>query len=344
MHQKHIVLCYKKFTGCDVSHQGMGVTAMYNAKSLVYAGYAAQALPIFGADDLSQIIHESETHTHPITHVVLMAQFIDIHSLSKMIRRFPFIKFAQVCHSNIAFLTAEPPAIDLIRAGIDLETGVSNFHVAGNNNRFCHAIELMFGRPISFLPNLYWIHHREPVNRPLWNGGTLKIGIFGSARIYKNMGTAIAAAVQLTSQLKCHSEIWINSGRNDGTGNIVKRTAVAWTKNLPHVTLKELHWASWPEFKRFVGSMNIHLAPSWTETFCNVVADAIAEGVPSVVVQDVIEWVPRSWQAEADDTTSIADTARKLLSDHHAAQEGYACLKQYVKNGLPFWHEFLERR
>ncbi len=332
-------MCYKNFSKeCDVSHIGMGVTAAYNAKSLTHFGYPSQALAIHGTDDLTTFLNAQVEN--PVTHVVIMAQFLTPLNLARLVMRFPYIRFAQTCHSNIGFLSAEPPAIDLIRAAIDLETGVSNFHASGNNYRLCIALERMYGRPITYLPNLYYTHGSEPINRPAWNGGLLKIGCFGSLRVYKNFSTAVAAAVELTSMLKVHSEIWINSGRHDGAGNVVHRTAVAWTKNLPNVTLKELHWASWPEFKRMTGSMNILMQPSYTETFNNVTADGIVEGTPSVV-GDSIEWCPPSWKADPDDSSEVAAVARRLLFDHYAPIEGLRALKRYVRDGLPHWRNFL---
>lgn len=341
MKAHQVLLCYKNFSkDTAVSHIGLGVTAAYTAKTLFTNGYDAIAKPIFGADDLTTYIISQENTPNPVTHVMIMAQWIPTKDLALLVRRFPRIKFAQKCHSNVGFLQAEPPAIDLIRQAIDLETGVSNFHFASNNKRLSKALRHMYGRPITYLPNLYYLHGAEPIHRPLWNGGLLRIGAFGSLRVYKNFSTAIAAAVQLTQDLKCHSEIWINSGRSDGGGNAVYRTAVAWTQGLPNVILKELHWASWPEFKRMVGSMNILMQPSYTETFNNVTADGITEGTPSVVGES-IEWVPESWKAEPDDSSAVSGVARSLLFDPYAVREGYEALKEYVAQGLPHWQAFL---
>ncbi len=335
-----LLLCYKNFSkDCNVSHIGLGVTAAYTAKTLHAHGYSAEAKAIFGVDDLTKFILSQEAH-RPVTHVILMAQFITMKHIAKMVIDFPHIKFAQNCHSGVGFLQAEPRAIDLLREAIDLEVGVPNFHASCNNIRLSHALQHMYGRPVLYLPNLYYLHGHEPIHRPLWNGGVLKIGAFGSHRIYKNFSTAIAAAVQLTHDLKTHSEIWINAGRHDGAGNAVYKTAVAWTRDLPNVTLKELHWASWPEFKRMCGAMHIMLQPSYTETFNNVTADGICEGVPSVV-SEAIEWCPDSWKAEPDDSSDVSGVARRLLFDPHAAHEGYHFLKEYVKNGLPHWKGFL---
>jgi hypothetical protein len=336
-----ILICYKNFSKeCNVSHIGLGVTASYTAKTLTHAGYPAQALPIFGADDLTAYIISQETTPRPVTHVVICAQWIPTKYLALLARQFPHIKFALNCHSNVGFLQAEPPAINLVRQAIDLETGLSNFKASSNSKRLCIALKHSYSRPVTFLPNLYYLHGQEPINRPLWNGGLLKIGAFGSLRVYKNFSTAVVAAIELTNRLKCHSEIWINSGRHDGAGNVVYRTARSWTDGLPNVTLKEFPWASWPDFKRMVGAMNILMQPSYTETFNNVTADGIAEGTPSVVGPS-IDWAPESWLAEPDDSTEVAKVARRLLLDPSAPEEGYEFLSNYVQKGLLHWVNFI---
>src|ERR1019366_998607 len=98
-HEKHILICYKNFSkDCNVSHIGLGVTAAYTAKSLVAAGYFAQALPIFDAADLTNFITAKESSKHPVTHVLISAQFLPSIELQKMVRRFPEVKFAMNCH------------------------------------------------------------------------------------------------------------------------------------------------------------------------------------------------------------------------------------------------------
>lgn len=339
--KKHVWLAYKNFSKeCDISHIGMGCTAIYTVKSLVQAGFMAQAIPIFGGDDLMNQL--KRVQGPPVTHVIIMAQFVPAIWLQKLTRAFPFIKFAVNCHSNIGFLQAEPPAIDLLRAAIDIETGTANFYACGNNERFCNIISDMYGKKIQFLPNLYFLDGTEPIHRPIWQGGTLRIGCFGSARVYKNFSTAIAAAVEIGFQLRTPVEIWVNSGRSDGAGNVVQRTAEAWTKNLSTVTLKTLPWCTWPEFRRIAGTMNIMLQPSYTETFNNVTADGVAEGVASVV-SDTIDWCPKTWIASSDDAKDVARVARQLLFDVHAVSDGYRALKTYRENGLHVWKTFLNR-
>lgn len=342
MSKPHLVIGYKNFSKeCNVSHIGMGVTAAYTAKTLSRHGYFAEARPLYGSDDLATYLVEQDAGPRPVTHVVICAQWIPAKNLALLARQFPYIKFAVNCHSNVGFLQAEPNAINLVRDAIDLETTLPNFHASSNNLRLVRALQNMYGRPVTFLPNLYNTTGEESVYRPGYSGGLLKIGAFGSHRIYKNFSTAIAASIELINGLKIHGEIWINSGRSDGAGAIVYNTAVAWTRGLPNVTLKEFPWASWPEFKRQVGAMDLLMQPSYTETFNNVTADGICEGVPSVVGPS-IEWVPENWKADIDDSGSVAAVGRRLLGDRLAGRDGLDALKRYVQNGLPYWREFLK--
>jgi hypothetical protein len=336
-----ILICYKNFSKeCDVSHIGLGVTAQYTAKTLTHQGYAAQAMPIFGADDLARILRAPTDF--PVTHVVICALWIPTRFLAQLAREFPFVHFALNCHSNVGFLQAEPPAIRLVREAIDLETGTTNFYASSNNIRLTSILKDMYGRPVQFLPNLYHLHGCEPIHRPQWQGGTLRIGCFGSHRIYKNFSTAITAAIELSFQLRAQTEIWVNAGRHDGAGKTVYQMARAWTDNVPNVTLCEFPWATWPEFKRMVGTMNLLMQPSYTETFNNVTADGVVEGVPSVV-SDAIDWCPRSWRASNDDPKDVASAGRRLLYDPHSAREGYEALRVYVASGIEYWREFLQR-
>lgn len=337
-----ILICYKNFSQeCNVSHIGLGITAAYTAKTLCSIGITAEAKPIFGADDLSAFIASQELTVRPVTHVVICAQWIPVKFLSEYLaRKFPHIKFAQNCHSNVGFLQAEPPAIGLLRSVIDIEATLPNLVASANNMRLVTALTNMYGRPITYLPNLYFLNGAEPAQRPYYNGGVLKIGCFGSLRVYKNFSTAVAASVELITRLKVTGEIWINSGRNDGAGDVVYRTAVAWTTGLPNVTLKELPWASWQEFKRVVGTMNLLMQPSYTETFNNVTADGITQGTPSVVGPS-IEWAPKTWIADPDDSSNVADIARHLVFDPYGGTDGYNALKNYINDGIPYWKAFV---
>ena len=55
-----------------------------------------------------------------------------------------------------------------------------------------------------------------------------------------------------------------------------------------------------------------------------------------------IEWVPSHWQAECDDAEAIAQVGTNLILDSRAADAGVRALKQYQKNALDTWKEYLK--
>src|SRR5208282_2022898 len=99
-----------------------------------------------------------------------------------------------VSHSNTGFLQADRNGIRLIKEALELEASTYNFHVAGNCTQFVGWVEETFKEPCTYLPNMYFLHHRHGHRKELWDGGDLRIGIFGATRSLKNFVSATAAA------------------------------------------------------------------------------------------------------------------------------------------------------
>lgn len=60
-----------------------------------------------------------------------------------------------------------------------------------------------------------------------------------------------------------------------------------------------------------------------------------------MVASDAIDWVPRWWQARADEPRDIARVAERLLREPNAAHHGREALEAYVEHGLAAWRRFL---
>ena len=256
-----------------------------------------------------------------------------------MTAAYPNISFAVNCHSNVGFLQADSNGVKLVREGLDIERGTWNFHVAGNSRRFCRWLRSAYEAPCAYLPNLYHLESQQPVARTLFQGGTLRLGAFGATRPLKNLMSAAGAALEIATRLRTKLEFWVSSGRTEG-GNGIMPAVHAMTDGLPHVKLVESGWQSWPSFRTTVRHMHLLLQPSYTESFNMVTADGIAEGVPSVV-SEAIDWAPKSWTAASDDVLEIACVGRHLLSDPHAAAEGFQALKAHNADGLASWKQYL---
>ena len=197
-----------------------------------------------------------------------------------------------------------------------------------------------YTRPCTYLPNLYYLDADFLPWRPLFTGGTLRIGAFGATRPLKNFMSAAGAALEITHRYKANLELWLSAGRTEGGGDTILRSAHAMLDGLPNVKLVENGWQSWPKFRQSVAHMHLLLQPSYTESFNMVTADGVAEGVPSVV-SHAIDWAPDHWKAMMDDVLDIARVGRYLLTDPYAPQEGLEALKSHNTEGLKSWQSFL---
>ena len=333
----NVVLAYKNFGAIrNISHIGLGVSAINTAKVLRRERIDAAVWPIISAADLLK-----KLSVKPADHVIISAPWIPTHELQVLAAEFSDTHFTVNCHSNVGFLQADRNGVKLVRETMDLELGTSNVHLAGNSRRFCHWIESAFGAECAYLPNLYWLHEHCVRQHP-WKGGTLRIGIFGATRPLKNLMSAAGAALEVARHLRAPLELWMSGGRTEGGGEAVLGAVHEMLHGLPGVKLHLSGWQSWPNFRKTIAHMHLLLQPSYTESFNMVTADGVAEGVSSVV-SDAIDWAPDDWKANVDDVLDIARVGRRLLFDWRAADEGRHALERYIRDGIHAYREFFAR-
>jgi hypothetical protein len=133
--------------------------------------------------------------------------------------------------------------------------------------------------------------------------------------------------------------LWINSGRDEGAGCIV-RAIEEMFRITRHANLVRAGWASWHDHRKTVARMNLLINCSYTESFNMVTADGIAERIPSVV-SGAICWAPAYWRAPVDDVLEMARVGRHLLCDPLAPGDGYRALLAHNADGLVAWKAFL---
>jgi hypothetical protein len=333
-----VALAYKNLKAANpvLSHSGLGVTAHHDELSLRASGIPAEAWAVMEGYHLWALL----ARRPDITHVVTFAPYLDTPFTERLVRHFPQVAFTVTCHSNVGFLQADRNAMKLVREGLALQQRVPNFSVGGNSAKFCDWVEEAYGSSCAFLPNLYYLDQVHAPVRPLYRGGTLRLGIFGATRVQKNIMSAAAAALVIARQAAAeNAEIWVSSDRVEGgQGVLASVKEMLW--RLPRVRLVEAGWYGWREFRQLVGRMHLMLQPSYTESFNMVTADGVAEGVASVV-SSAIDWVPKYWQACADTVLDIARVGRQLLRDPYAAADGYRALQAYNQAGIAAWRAHL---
>jgi hypothetical protein len=332
-----LIFCPRSKPSDGSSHTGLFVSVQGTARVLRNSGVNAYVRPVLTRPEIETLIVQDQP-----SHIVVSALWLPTADLTWLAQTHPHIQFCVLCHSNIAFLQAEPNAITLLREAVDLElSSLGNFQVAANSANGAAGIADAWECPSIYLPNLYYLDDTVRVLRRKWSGGTLRIGAFGAIRPLKNPTASAFAALAIATTLSTNLDFYMNTNRNDqGWAQRLVPAVEAIFRNLPYAKLIKLPWLGWPDFRRQVRGMHLCLQPSFTETFNIVSADAVAEGIPSVV-SNVIEWAPPHWKADPDDTEAIARAGRQLLADDHAALDGLNSLKKHNTSGVILWHHWL---
>jgi len=337
-----VALVYKNFKAMGTGHIGLGVTALNTMKYLRAKGIYAEVRGVTAIKGLIQKMDEAAKHPadmYPVTHIVISAPWLPAADLQDIAILNPQITFASVCHSNMPFLAADPNAFKLVRQYMDVERSTANFHLAGNSERLTGSFGNIYAVPCWTIPNLYMLDGLAIPTRPLFNGDTLRIGCFGAMRILKNILSAGSAALEIASQMRVDLEFWISTGRNEGAQGTYQSLKEMYD-GVKFATIKEQCWQEWSPFRSTIRHMHLLLQPSFTESFNNVTADGIAEGVPSAVSR-AITWVPDNWKADGDDSSDIAAVGRRLLSDPGAPAAGLNALTAYNNTAFALWVKFL---
>ena len=259
----NLLLVYKNFAANpNISHIGLGVSALNTAKVLKRHSISVNVRAINSVQDLDNYLK-----LHPeVTHVVIAAAWIPVLELGQVVIKYPDVEFAVNIHSNVGFLQADANGVCLLRQYVHLSRELLNFRVGGNSLKFVDWLGEAYTTTTQFLPNLYDLDPTVPQNKPLYNGGTIRIGAFGATRPLKNFMTAAGAAISIAKELRVPVEFWLSGGRQEGAGSIV-RAIEAMLRNQPNVTLKVLNWSAWPEFLDFLETLHLMIQVSYTESF-----------------------------------------------------------------------------
>jgi hypothetical protein len=338
-----VIFAYKNFMAMGFSHTGLGNSARMTANTLSRAGVWTDVWAITTVDDLckrlSNVQYEAKSyHEHRVSHVVLHAPWLTVQAVGSLISRFPDVRFLQICHSKVSFLYVDTGAVSRLHDLVELSQTVPNYCFCGNSRKFSDWVTRTLGKSL-YLPNLYDVStFRSLSGRRTPSNTLLKVGCFGATRPFKNLITAAAATMELAEMLGVGAEFHISSGRD--TSKQVLLTVAELLSPSRRVKLVDAGWQSWGKFRRLIGTMNVLMQPSFTESFNMVTADGIAEGVCSAV-SEAIDWVPKRWRADSDNANDVAKVAANLLYDGYAVEEGREALLDYVKLGTRIWLDYL---
>jgi hypothetical protein len=330
-------IVYKNLSHRHVCHIGVGLAAYLNEKVL-----RSHGIKFFPASVRHNIDIVNLILGHPkLTHLVISAPWLSTHDLTCLLKAFPRIQFAVICHSNVGFLQADVNGTRNLRDDIELARQYPNLTVGGNSRKFVDWLRVAYNFPQAvLLPNLYPLGSVPEQKHP---GHTLHIGCFGAVRPLKNTITAAAAALALARRFGKQVEFHISSGRDEThEGQQILNAIHQMVDGIPEFHLVSRSWMNWDFFQHVVRKMDLLMQPSFTESFNIVTADGIANGTPSVV-SPAIDWVPDSWKADPDDALEIAEVGARLIEHHSIAREGYFRLQEHNIVGVEHWKRFVDK-
>ncbi len=331
-----LALVFKDFAAwVRSSCVGLNVAGYTTAKVLRQHGIETVVFPVRHNVDIVEAMDAyNESHTAPLTHVVISAPWLSVYDLINLIENFKNTQFVILSHSNVGFLQADPEGVMLLRQYHELAETHRNLKVGGNSEKFVKWMQEAYGHDSILLPNLYPLPDNPKDKR--WDGKSpLKIGAFGAVRPYKNFMTAAGAAIVIHRFLNVPVELHMSTGGEGGTTEAIEQMCA----NVHGVTLIKHEWQFWDKFIQLVSKMDLLLQVSYTESFNLITADGIAVGVPSVV-STAIEWAPQTWKADSDNVIDVARVGLRLLRGQNR-DDGFIALQEHNEWGLSFWIAFL---
>lgn len=305
---------------------------------------------------------DREVSLYKPTHVIIEAFWVVPEKFDVLKRLHPNVKWIIRNHSKSDFLSHEGGmvgwAIDYVKKGLFL---ACNSPEAASDFRELAVATGANPEYVIYLPNYYrakpptkggfmtglwkflrWIGIRGRMPK-LHEEGELHVGCFGAIRPLKNHLHQAIAAIIAADILGLKLKFFINGNRVEGKAEPILKSMQQLFMRHPYHELVELGWMPHEEFTKVVHKMDIVTQVSNSETFNIVAADAVANGVP-VLVSDEIPWLDNEYFA---DPNCVHDIARKMVRIIEASGNGYLqadqlmLLREYTDLSKCRWSKFL---
>lgn len=323
----------------ELKSSGLLNSALFVKDMLDKNGYETKLAQVVDANSIDREVHQYRPDI-----VILEALWVPpakFHILQKL---HPNVKWVVRVHSEIPFLAHEGIAINYLSEYIKHKNVYISFNSKETQRDFEHYFH--HSSKLIYLPNYYPVRHRKIHTHKHMAKRILNVACFGAIRPLKNTMSQAFAAVEFAELNGYQCYFHINVDRVEGNAEPI-------LKNLRHFfgelcgkhILVEHKWMDHSEFLELISTMDICLQVSMSETFNICTADAIEQGVP-VVVSNQIPWVPELFHADPTDVSSIVHAMKRaLLFDvwFHWLHWSRRKLMSYSNRSKKIWIENLTR-
>jgi hypothetical protein len=293
---------------------GLFNSATYVSQMLKHRHYDSHVVEVI---DNNAIDREVAKHNPDV--VILEALWCVPEKLEVLKKLHPNVKWVIRLHSEIPFLANERIAIDWINHYLKYENvyvGFNSHNTLEEMKNYFKAMPIRHEHRLIYLPNYYPVGNAPIVPKSIVDN-TIHIGLFGALRPLKGQLLQAFSAIEYARRNRFKLKLYINATRKDGAymEPILDNLRALFDNLDSNYELVEVDWLDRHDFLKLMRKMNVSLSVSLSETFCLVAADAVSEGVP-VVVSDEVSWVPKEFQADVNSVESIVKTIGKTINNH----------------------------
>lgn len=269
------------------STSGVATSTRLIAEALRDEGFDIQIAAVSKPEEIAHVVR-----VHQPRMVIVETLWVDPKYFVDILKEFPDIRFAVREHSESCFRVLEPHAfgwiIDYLSMGIEV---ISNSARSMNDVQYMAMAADVPPELSTWGPNIYPVPDEAKLcSRKDTKNDVVHIGCFGAVRLMKNHITQALAAIMFGERVGKTVHFHLNGYDIPGYVDPVLNNLREMFAKFPRHKLVEHGWMDRETFLGVIRSMDIISQVSFTETFNIVAADAMYEGVP-IIVSDEISWV-----------------------------------------------------
>jgi len=307
---------------CHPTSNGLRTSAQIIVDMLLAEGKRAKLVEAIDGNCIDRLVNENKPDR-----VVIEAVWVTPAKIAELQKLWPKVRWTIRIHSEIPFLAHEGNAIDWIYQYV-----TQNIEIAFNSAQIIHDFNVL--AQAAYLPNYYPLRKPRPC-RP--DDHVIDVGCFGAIRPLKNQLMQAFAAVRYARIHGRKLRFHMNSTRQEQGGGNVLKNIIALSK-AANFELVMHEWLEHAEFLELIGSMDIVLQVSLSETFCITAADAVSMGVP-MVGSETIPWLPKFSQADPANAQSIVDAMER--ENRVIVWMNREHLERYLHQTVEVWNKWL---
>ena len=293
-------------------------------------GYIVKLIEVTDNNDIDREVFRFDPDVVIIEALwVVPSKMVVLHALH------PKVQWIVRVHSEAAFLAQEGIGVRWI---YDYEQ-LPNVHVAMNSEEGRDEVGVILGLDPLLLPTFYPAP-RYPIYTKRFTGPVVEIAAMGAIRVLKNHLIQALAAIQFAEENNLLLRFHVNMTRVEVDGNAPYKSVVDLFAVTGHQLI--LHdWMSHDDFITFLGTIDLGLQVSFSETFNIVAADMAACGVP-IVASPAIRWLDDHSKAHVNSIESIVEHMEHNISDKGLIKKNFKRLQNDAKDARKHWLTVLE--